>query len=205
MANLKGLMKDTAIYGLSSIVGRFLNYLLVPLYTHYMLHYLESAEDHLVGNDRVEEYSVLPCPKYNAQQQDYHTVVGNSFSIFGIFVDHALHGTRQETLTMLSAVLECWASEGYRKCTPIIFELNVQLKYSQTQDDADMCEYIRSGMMLDPGRVMENALGGYRIDDQFIRCCEAGTSWSTTVSSIYSSASANLDQFLSELSVDVNG
>ncbi len=36
MANLKGLLKDTAIYGLSSIVGRFLNYLLVPLYTHCM-------------------------------------------------------------------------------------------------------------------------------------------------------------------------
>ena len=36
MANLKSLFKDTAIYGLSSIVGRFLNYLLVPLYTHYM-------------------------------------------------------------------------------------------------------------------------------------------------------------------------
>lgn len=36
MANLKGLVKDTAIYGLSSIVGRFLNYLLVPLYTHCM-------------------------------------------------------------------------------------------------------------------------------------------------------------------------
>ena len=36
MANLKSLAKDTAIYGLSSIVGRFLNYLLVPLYTRYM-------------------------------------------------------------------------------------------------------------------------------------------------------------------------
>ena len=34
MANIKSLAKDTAIYGLSSIVGRFLNYLLVPLYTH---------------------------------------------------------------------------------------------------------------------------------------------------------------------------
>ena len=33
MANLKSLVKDTAIYGMSSIVGRFLNYLLVPLYT----------------------------------------------------------------------------------------------------------------------------------------------------------------------------
>ena len=32
--NLKSLAKDTAIYGLSSIVGRFLNYLLVPVYTY---------------------------------------------------------------------------------------------------------------------------------------------------------------------------
>ena len=30
---MKSLAKDTAIYGLSSIIGRFLNYLLVPLYT----------------------------------------------------------------------------------------------------------------------------------------------------------------------------
>ena len=34
MANMKTLAKDTAIYGLSSIIGRFLNYLLVPLYTY---------------------------------------------------------------------------------------------------------------------------------------------------------------------------
>lgn len=34
MANLKSLAKDTAVYGMSSIIGRFLNYLLVPLYTH---------------------------------------------------------------------------------------------------------------------------------------------------------------------------
>ena len=36
MADLKNLAKDTAIYGLSSIIGRFLNYLLVPLYTQKM-------------------------------------------------------------------------------------------------------------------------------------------------------------------------
>ena len=33
MANLKSLAKDTAIYGLSSIVARFVNYLLVPIQT----------------------------------------------------------------------------------------------------------------------------------------------------------------------------
>ena len=33
MAGLKSLAKETAIYGVCSIVGRFLNYLLVPIYT----------------------------------------------------------------------------------------------------------------------------------------------------------------------------
>lgn len=32
MAGLKSLAKETAIYGMSSIIGRFLNYLLVPIY-----------------------------------------------------------------------------------------------------------------------------------------------------------------------------
>lgn len=36
MSKLALLAKDTAIYGLSSIVGRFLNYMLVPLYTYCM-------------------------------------------------------------------------------------------------------------------------------------------------------------------------
>ncbi len=30
MAGIKSLAKDTAVYGISSIVGRFLNWLLVP-------------------------------------------------------------------------------------------------------------------------------------------------------------------------------
>ena len=36
MPSLRALFKETAIYGMSSIVGRFLNYLLVPLYTSKM-------------------------------------------------------------------------------------------------------------------------------------------------------------------------
>ncbi len=37
MAGIKSLAKDTAIYGLSSIIGRFLNWCLVPLYTTMFL------------------------------------------------------------------------------------------------------------------------------------------------------------------------
>ena len=37
MNPLKKLASQTAVYGLSSVIGRFLNYLLVPLYTRYFL------------------------------------------------------------------------------------------------------------------------------------------------------------------------
>ena len=37
MANLKSLAKDTMIYGMTGMLGRFLNYLLVPLYTYTMV------------------------------------------------------------------------------------------------------------------------------------------------------------------------
>ena len=33
MSNIKSLVKDTAIYGISSIAGKFINYLLVPIQT----------------------------------------------------------------------------------------------------------------------------------------------------------------------------
>ena len=48
MGKLQSLVKDTAIYGLSSIVGRFLNYLLVPLYTAKMS--VESGNYGVVTN-----------------------------------------------------------------------------------------------------------------------------------------------------------
>jgi O-antigen/teichoic acid export membrane protein len=46
MSVIKKLASQTAIYGLSSIFGRFLNYLLVPLYTYYF-----SAEEYGVVSE----------------------------------------------------------------------------------------------------------------------------------------------------------
>ena len=48
MGKLQSLLKETAIYGMSSIVGRFLNYLLVPLYTAKMS--VESGNYGVVTN-----------------------------------------------------------------------------------------------------------------------------------------------------------
>ena len=55
MANLKVLAQDTVIYGLSSIVPRFLNYLLVPLYTYT----LKKCADYGVYNDLYSQTAIL--------------------------------------------------------------------------------------------------------------------------------------------------
>lgn len=48
MSKLQSLFKETVIYGVSSIVGRFLNYLLVPLYSYAMT--AESGNYGIVTN-----------------------------------------------------------------------------------------------------------------------------------------------------------
>ena len=47
MAGLKQLAKETAIYGLSSIVGKFLNWCLVPLYSYVLA---DASEYGIVTN-----------------------------------------------------------------------------------------------------------------------------------------------------------
>ncbi|HPN38308.1 MAG TPA: oligosaccharide flippase family protein, partial [Melioribacteraceae bacterium] len=36
LSKIKELFKDTAVYGISTIIGRFLAFILVPFYTHYL-------------------------------------------------------------------------------------------------------------------------------------------------------------------------
>ena len=47
MSEMKSLAKETAIYGISSIVGKFLNWMLVPLYTYVLK---QSADYGIVTN-----------------------------------------------------------------------------------------------------------------------------------------------------------
>ena len=47
MAGLKKLAQETAIYGVSSIVGRFLNWCLVPLYSYVLV---DSSDYGIVTN-----------------------------------------------------------------------------------------------------------------------------------------------------------
>ncbi len=161
--------------------------------------YLEYAENNLMGSDAVPHYGLVPLPKYDEKQVNYYTVVGNAFSIFCIPRTYVhTEENKQEKLTMLSAILECWASEAYRKTTPAVFELNMQLKYSETQDETNMCEYVRAGITFDLGRVFDSLLG-FNGDGQVFQTAVRGESWVTTYSSHIQGMKDKLQDFVSKM------
>ena len=92
MANIKSLAKDTAIYGLSSIVGRFLNYLLVPLYTHVIS--AESGGYGIVTNLYAYTALILVILTFgmettffrfaNKQEENPNTVFWTSLTMVGV-------------------------------------------------------------------------------------------------------------------------
>ncbi len=138
--------------------------------------HLQAAEKNLVGKVAFK-FGVLPMPKYDERQVNYYTNVGNPMTLYGLFVGLNERDDMDATLSMLTAVLECWASEGYRLTTPEIFEVNMQLKYADGKEDADMFEYIRSGITFDMGRFFNIELG--QVSTRVGYCMATGASWSS--------------------------
>ena len=169
--------------------------------TYFMVGYMRQAEDSLAHNDKIPNYGILPTPKYDLNQKNYYTTIGNEFSIYSIFVDFDARGNAQETLSMLTAVLECWGSEAYRKTTPVISR---RLKSSSLQCEADLYEIIRTSVEVDLGRVLRSALAGsvtgaYPADYIAIRAAVSGTSWTAQYSPDLSRIQNNLAKFVEDL------
>lgn len=103
MAGIKSLVKDTAVYGLSSIIGRFLNWGLVPLYT-----YLFSEADYGIVSYLYAIVAVVIVVlnygmetgffRYASKEKDYERVystcmlsVGSTSLLFIAIVGEFLH------------------------------------------------------------------------------------------------------------------
>lgn len=119
-------------------------------------------------------YGIVPTPLYNKDQEDYISVVGNPFSLYAIF-------TSSPNAERAAAVLECWASEAYRTTTPAQFEMNMKLRYSETSDESDMYNIIRTTVCFDLGRLFNTELND--ITDIFFRAAVNNQNWSSLIGS----------------------
>ncbi len=99
------------------------------------------------------KFVILPCPKYDVDQEKYITVMGNPFTLYAIAADIA-------DPAMASAFIECFASEGYRKVTPAVFELSLKTRYVDDPVSGRMYDIIRANITYDIGRIFSSDLIG---------------------------------------------
>ena len=93
------------------------------------------------------DYGILPMPKYDVEQEGYHTCLSMPYSMFSIPVI-------ARDPDMSSAVLESMAHDGYAKLSPYIFENCLKSRYSKRPEDAAMFDYLRGGVIYEPGRTL---------------------------------------------------
>lgn len=127
------------------------------------------ASNHLT--DAEFKYGILPTPLYDSKQDDYITVVGNPFTLYGISSDC-------DSMSEMTAVLECWGSEGYYKTTPALFYETMQARYADAPEDAEMFELIKRTTYFDIGRLFMKADLGYILADEISKqACSSSGSW----------------------------
>jgi ABC-type glycerol-3-phosphate transport system substrate-binding protein len=101
------------------------------------------------------EYGILPVPKYDESQESYITVVGNPFTLWCVMQN-------AKDAQMSTAVIECMASEAYRKTSPMIFENNMKYRYTPDLagkgDSARMFDIVRESIAFDLGRIFSDIL-----------------------------------------------
>ena len=108
---------------------------------HFAIFTLDKAMEKILG-DMKSDYGVLPMPKYNEEQEMYHTIPQDAFNMISVMGDI-------QDPAMISAALELMCAESYKTVTPELF--NSVLKYRYMRDDASgqMLDYLRAGLRMD--------------------------------------------------------
>jgi hypothetical protein len=92
------------------------------------------------------EYGIIPVPKYDESQKDYHTLAQDAYSLFCV-------PKNAGDLEMIGAVTEAMAAESYFSVTPAFFETAMKYKYSTDENSIEMLDIVRSGALFNFGFV----------------------------------------------------
>jgi hypothetical protein len=88
------------------------------------------------------EYGVVPMPKMNSDQERYYTHLSNTYDTWCV----SFNAQNQD---IISAVLECMASESYRQIGPTYFDTYVKLRYANNEKLGPMYDLVRDSVTFD--------------------------------------------------------
>lgn len=118
------------------------------------------------------EFSCVPTPKYDSEQENYYSTLRQPVSYFAMM--NGIDDTRAKDL---SAFLECFAIEGNRVIRPAVVELGMQSQYASGPKMREMIGLIIDSVTFDVGRIYSSA-SNYFLCDQMGNYIQKKASWS---------------------------
>ena len=101
-----------------------------------------------------DTYGILPIPKFDTEQETYFTTLSNKAIFWGF--NRLLY---PETESMITAVTEVMAYEGYTRVAEAVFESVMKQRYAPISDSGEMYDLIRASVRVDIGKLFAEELG----------------------------------------------
>ncbi len=139
---------DDGFTGRSKTIEKFYNR--QAAMTTAIFYNIESSTDKLVDID----YGVIPMPKYDKGQTEYHCGIQDQVSALGISLT-----VSDSRLQMVGAVLECMASESYKTVVDEYYGEIMNYRLLQDAESQKMLDMIYTGARIDLALMYTNVLG----------------------------------------------
>ena len=120
---------------------------------------IQTIFDGATLNDLVErraderDFGIIPFPKYYETDTKYHAIT-NPYT-FSVPVT-----APEDRVDMITAVMECMASEGRRLCVPAYYEYALKDKYTRDEMSTKMLDIIHEGATTNFVYVYTECIGG---------------------------------------------
>lgn len=138
--------------------------------------------------DITDKYGLLPMPKYDVEQTGYKTDIGNTHTVYTI------SNSDMKKQNICAAVIECLASESYRRVMPEVFDVTLKLRYADNTEASRMYDIMRSGITFDFGKVFSFVIGSEGCEVYKIAIFKNNGGWSATFGQIRAKLKNSLDQ-----------
>ncbi len=98
------------------------------------------------------DYGILPYPKYNEEQPEYHSTLDLGFQSM------AMAKTVRD-LERSGIITEALCAESYRKVVPAYYEYVLKKKAARDEESIEMIDFVMSTRLLDFGLIYDNQKG----------------------------------------------
>ena len=99
-----------------------------------------------------DDFGIIPYPKYDSKQAEYHSTSLDEFTMFVIPKD-------AKDPEMTSIILEALSAESYKKVVLAFYDVALKTKGARDDESAEMIDMIRDGLTFDFGYLNSGALG----------------------------------------------